>query len=122
MKQTKYGDSQVIAYQDDDLKSPDFQNIVIQGKSHWKDLCNEYVEDRINKGLNPDYGSCVLGAGLAVYYLAPKKRKPVHKMIISATEVSCMQGSCVWESCKDKVIEFLNKSGIESFYKPGWLD
>lgn len=82
----------------------------------WRDGCKAYFRA---KG---DIGSCVLGAGIYVMHLGPRQRKPRKKMIISATQVSPAQGSCIWESCKDVPMDYLKREGIEVFYEYGNLD
>ena len=104
----------VTVYQDSDL--PKLQNAIDCAKTLWRDRCQTYM----NK--NGDTGSCVMGAGIKIDYLAPRCRNRRNLMIISASEVCNAQGSLVWEDSVKEVVEYLKSKGIEAYYASGIMD
>lgn len=106
-----YKDEEITAYNDKDLES--FEKIILQAAELWRNRCNEYLEK------NGDLGTCVLGAGFEVHYLAPRCRKPQYKSILSASTASNCQGASVWESSKDEIMAFFKANGIEVHYDCG---
>lgn len=101
-------------------KNKDLDNSFIKtieaAKQLWKSSCEE------NYKKYGDEGSCVIGAGICIYFIPPKCRNPTVRQIISSNEVSCAQGSLNWERGLDEVIEFLSKNWIEAKYIPGYMD
>lgn len=105
----------MIIYKDKDF-TYEFNKIVEQAKSLWKEICKDNFEKY------GDEGSCVLGAGIEIKYLPKKCRKYRHKFIIEENEVSKCQGSLNWERRIEEVLEFLKKNNIEAHYNSGYLD
>jgi hypothetical protein len=103
-------------YRDEDLAKQDFKIIIADALILWQNKCAEYYK------INGDVGSCVLGAGFAVLYLGPRKKKPVKRIIIDAFDATRAQGSCTWESSKPTVEAFLKDRGIDCTYEWGNLD
>lgn len=98
------------------VTSQAFVAAVDAAKVFWAKRCAETIAQ---KG---DYGTCVLGAGLVVNYLAKGKRKPRDLKIISAHDVTNAQGSCVWETSYREAIAFLAGRGIIATYEAGNMD
>ena len=88
---------------------------ILDARKLWAQRCAEYV---VKHG---DVGTCVTGAGIAVDYLPPRRRKSVEKTILRVPDTAA-QGSCTWEASVPEVIEFLRARGIEAHYKCGWMD
>jgi hypothetical protein len=85
-------------------------------KDLWRVQCQEYLDK------NGDQGTCVLGAGIYVYHLAPNCRTPRPKTIIEVYEVCRAQGSLVWEDSVKEILEYLRQSGIDARYAAGNMD
>jgi len=104
---------ETIVYQDADLRG----NQAIEcAKTMWRDRCKTYLDT------NGDQGTCVLGAGIYVYYLAPRCRAPRPHTIIWVTDVCFAQGSLVWEDSVKEVLGYLRAQGIEARYDAGRMD
>ncbi len=82
----------------------------------WTARCNEYHEK------NGDQGTCVLGAGIAVDYRAPRCRRSQQLIIIPAHSVTGAQGASVWEASVKEVLGFLKERGIDARYAAGNMD
>jgi hypothetical protein len=85
----------------------------------WEKLTSDYVKE------NGDQGTCVLGAGIEVLYIAkrtPKLKKLTTKMIIR--QPRCSQGATCWEAERlQRVLDYLTENGIENArYNPGRMD
>lgn len=91
-------------------------NVIAKAEQVWRDASKEEFE-KIG-----DVGSCIMGDGVAITYLGPRKRKPVTKIIISSSRVACAQGSIHYERHKDKALKVLKDHGIDCFYKWGMMD
>jgi hypothetical protein len=66
-----------------------------------------------------DRGTCVLGAGLAVWYLAPRKRRPVLRVLVSPPG----QADCAW--CAEGATRLLRTflpEGAEVEFEYGRMD
>jgi hypothetical protein len=115
MKKVKlYENREVTAYNAEDLNTKN--EIINRAISIWHDKCKEF------EIVNGDMGTCVLGAGIEVYFLYPRCRKPKQFMIISASQVTGCQGSIVWEKSVEEVVKFLKENGIEAQYNCGYMD
>lgn len=114
MKTISYRSETIECYQDADLKDPNFLDICKKAKQLWVQRCNEYI----NK--NGEAGTCVVGAGFAVWYLPPRARKPQQKMVIVPPKN--LQRSITWESSKDEIMGFFKENAIEVEYKMGAMD
>lgn len=105
-------DKDVRAYQDKDLDK--LQPLFQHAAELWLTKQIEYATER------GDVGTCVLGAGIQVLYMAPRKRKATYKVIIPAP--GYRQGACTWEASKNEILELLSKFGVEASYNPGFMD
>lgn len=95
----------------------EFDGVIDAVRDVWRSQIRDYVKK------HGDMGTCVLGAGIAVYWVPKGKRKIVHKMVISADDVTCAQGSITWEHSVRAMIELLAEGGLEgAFYEPGNMD
>jgi hypothetical protein len=92
------------------------RGVIDQAKEMWQKRCDEYIRRY------GDNGTCVLGAGISVYYIPKRCRKAISGRIITQNDVTNAQGSLVWEKSVDEVIGFLKTNGIECFYNPGNMD
>lgn len=86
-------------------------------KAQWKKSCASYFKKNGDK-----IGSCVLGAGIAIWGIPKGMRKARRLVIIDAWSVSPGQSSLIWEHGVDAVVAFLKKSGIDAYYVPGRMD
>lgn len=111
-----YTGFEVTAYQEVDVSSEKFKGIVQDAKTLWKAKCESNFQEF------GDSGSCVVGAGIYVYYLGKGKRKAEKRMIISASKVSCCQGSLNWEHGQEEIVSFLKENGIEAKFEYGQMD
>lgn len=93
-----------------------FLNIVTQAKDMWKKICEENF---VKYG---DEGSCVVGAGISIYFIPPRCRNYRRSYIIRADDVTNCQGSLSWERDIEKVIEYLKNNGIDCHYNGGRMD
>lgn len=115
MKTAKlYSGKTVNAYQKQDLMKGAIQSVIKMARNLWNTRTQEYVKE------NGDIGTCVLGAGITVWYIPPRCRRPRELMIIPSP--ACAQGSVCWEHSKDEVMEYLKKYGIETNYEWGRMD
>ena len=76
-----------VIYTNADLNSSKFQLSVTLAKNYWKRQCDKYVS------AHGDQGTCVLGAGIEIWHLAPRCRIPRDYEIISQHQVTGAQGS-----------------------------
>lgn len=93
-----------------------YRYVITKASALWETRCKAYLN------AHGDQGTCVLGAGIEIYYLAPRCRRPGKKMIISASRICAAQGASVWESSVKEVLEYLRKRGIECQYNSGNMD
>ena len=104
----------VTAYQGEDLK--EWEPVISEATEKWRSRCKAHADAK-----KPD-GTCVLGAGFSVYFIPPKCRKPVEKMIIFASSVAHNQDSLNWEESKTDIEEFIRSKGLDVHYKWGNMD
>lgn len=112
MKKVKVFDTEVTVYNDKDLEIS--AATIHNANLLWKCKTREYIEK------NGDMGSCVLGAGIDVYHLPKRARKPKTITIINAPSMA--QGSICWEHSVKDIIQYLKDNGIEAHYNCGWMD
>lgn len=106
-----------VCYQEKDLNTADILGTVQLAKAMWTRLCSDYV------ARNGDVGTCVLGAGIFVNYVAPRARSRSRKMLISASSVSgSAQGASVWEHSVKEVLQYLRDRGVQAEYFAGSMD
>lgn len=104
------------AYQEIDTNSERFKSIVQEATTLWKAKCeSNYAE-------HGDNGSCVLGAGIYVYFIPKGHRKEEKRMIICASDVSCCQGSLNWEIGINDILSYLKENGIDAKFEYGTMD
>jgi hypothetical protein len=90
-----------------------FKDIVDEARNLWQNLMYEY------HSIHGDVGTCIIGNGIKVTYLAPKCRIPKDMKIISPRGY---QGSLVMDTTASKIVEFLKSKGIECYYDSGSMD
>ena len=90
---------------------------ILHAHDIWTDGCKAYVR------ANGDKGTCVLGAGIAVPYMAPGKRKVDYKIILHVPYTAA-QGSLTWEGkALQETLDLLHKVGLtEAYYHAGYMD
>jgi hypothetical protein len=88
--------------------------ILEEARKLWAERIAEYVK------LHGDVGSCVLGAGITVSYLAKGKRKPVRRLVIYPP--THVQGSCTWEASQKEIVQFLRDRGVDASFAYGNMD
>lgn len=104
-------------YRDADLEKPEFIAAVEEASKLWKEECEEYL------AVYGDKGSCVRDEGIKVRYLPPRARKWREKTIIWPIRlIGRVTGSLVWEHSADKIVDFLQKRGVDAFFDEGYLD
>ncbi len=98
---------------DDDLARA--EPFIEAARKTWAQRAGEYLRTR------GDEGSCVLGAGISVPYLAPGCRNPRDRMLIDAPGG---QGSLTWEDSVSEIVKFLQTQGglPGAFYSCGRMD
>ena len=79
----------------------------------WQRKCEEYLKK------NGEQGANVVGAGIGVQYLGPRRRLYRPKMIISASTVVSSYCNLVWEDSVDEVVNFLQQNGLPSAHYIG---
>jgi hypothetical protein len=111
---TNYCGEEYTAYNDKDLAS--FTDVINKATAMWRERCkNHFVK-------HGDTGTCVMGAGIVVEYIAPRCRKSKRLTIISANSVASAQGSTNWEESEDDIVAYLKENGVECSYYCGWMD
>jgi hypothetical protein len=65
-----------------------------------------------------DEGTCVLGAGIAIYYRAPRQRKPSIHVIVDAP----FQGNVGSARACERALKLLRDGGIDAFWHDGRMD
>ena len=78
----------------------------------------EMVDQTIIDKKIKDNGSCVLGAGIYIYYRAKGKRIPIRMLIISAP----FQGNISIQESLEPSLKYLKKQGIDCWYSDGNMD
>ena len=111
-----YKGCKVIAYQETDLNETAFKTVVNDAKNLWKAKCESNFQEC------GDVGSCVVGAGIYVYYIGKGKRKADKRMIINAMSVSSCQGSLNWEHGQEEIVSYLKENGIDAKFEYGTMD
>ena len=115
MKQVElYKGRTVNAYTDADLSQ--FVGAVRNAKAKWQELC------LADFNANGDRGTCVLGAGIYVWYIAPRCRKPSKHFLIRSNAVASCQGSVNWEGSKNEIMGMLSAEGLCVEYEWGNAD
>lgn len=103
-------------YRPAEIETPKFITAVEAAKKIWRKSCEAHF------AMHGDYGTCVMGAGIYIYLIPLRCRKPQKYFIIRAHEVSCCQGSTNWESGRQEVLDYLKAQGIEAHYEWGIMD
>lgn len=111
MKNVKDYDGQMIeCYQDKDLEkfSKDFEEIQDRWFEIWKARGSK------------DEGTCCLGVGLRVNYVAPRCRTPKSKLVVNWT---WSQGDLEAQRTKDEILELCESYGLTGVsYECGRMD
>lgn len=102
---------ETTVYRDADLAK--VAHIIEKAQEMWAMLTKAYVKR------HGDRGTSVLGDGIAVWYLGPRKRKPELRRIVFPRGA---QGSMNYEIFKNQVMTFLARYGIETEYLWGRMD
>lgn len=104
-----YTGTKIWALQDADIASPSVAAAIEAARSAW-------AEDLSKSG--GDRGTCVIGAGLAVPYVGPRKRKIQHLILVEPPGLS----DCKW--CVHRAREILDKAlpGVEVSFAWGRMD
>lgn len=105
-----------MVYKQSDFETLEFHTAITNATIMWRERCEAYYNH------HGDVGSCVIGAGIEVDFMAPHCKKVSQKMIISVSHVSPTQGSCVWEDSITDIIAYLRERGIDAHYNPGRMD
>jgi hypothetical protein len=71
-----------------------------------------------DRGLFRDEGTCVLGAGIAVYAVPPRCRKPKLTLLIDAP----FQGNVGSAKASERALKWLQGQGVEAFWYDGTMD
>jgi predicted nuclease of restriction endonuclease-like (RecB) superfamily len=103
-------------YREADILEADFLAAVAEARELWRQRCQEFVD------ANGDQGCCIVGAGIAVRFLAPRARNWRWKHLIYPHEVTNYQGNLTWETSQAEIIELLRHRGIDSVFLPGAMD
>lgn len=103
-------------YRTADIETTKFKDAVAVAKDMWMKSCIKHYE------AHGDSGSCVLGAGIYIYLIPLRCRKPQKYFIISAYDVACSQGSTNWEYGRKEVLDYLTAQGIDAHYSWGSMD
>jgi hypothetical protein len=112
----KGADYTVTAYQERDLETGPVAAAINVTATMWRDRCQKYLDTQ------GDRGTCVLGAGIEIYYLPKRCRFPKSKMVIPVYQVVAAQGSLVWEESVEDILAHLKSKGVEASYNPGRMD
>lgn len=67
---------------------------------------------------NSDEGTCVLGAGIAVYGIRPRCRKPVMMTLTRQP----FQGNVGSYRASQRALRWLQNQGVEAFWNDGAMD
>lgn len=87
-----------------------------------RDLWLNATKEEFEKDGKRDSGCCILGDGVVMDVILPRKRKASQMMLISAREVQQCQGSLHYERCKSVAVDYLRANGIDAYYNSGWMD
>jgi hypothetical protein len=90
--------------------------VLEEARALWRDRCAATFSR------SGDVGTCVLGAGIAVYVRPPRTRVPRRRIVIPAEDVTRAQGASVWEESVHEVIAVLAERGVVAEYHPGAID
>jgi hypothetical protein len=103
------GGDQVTAYQDADLLP--LQAVFKIAEDAWHTVW-------VARGCI-DEGSCILGVGISIWYLAPGKRKPERLQVV---RWKGSQGDFEASRLKSIPMDILSKAGLEPMYDAGVMD
>jgi hypothetical protein len=102
-----------IVYRDADLEA--LAPALSEAAALWRTRCAEYVAQ------HGDVGTCVLGAGIAVPYKAPRARTVTYRVMLRPPDTAA-QGASTWEASVHEVIALLESRGVHAVYSPGFMD
>ena len=104
----------VQTYRDKDLNSYWFNEAIRTSKGRWSNRITSYVKE------NGDRGACTLGAGIYVWYVPPKCRKPRPRLILAPPAAT--QGEHAWTHSAQDVVDYLKSQDIYCWFNNGRLD
>ncbi len=90
-----------------------FAKLIGDARRLWNQRAREYFE------AHGDRGTCVMGAGIAVYQIPPRCKK--HRSVI-IIDSPLYQGCLTWEASVNEVLDFLRNGGLDCFYAAGMMD
>lgn len=92
-----------------------------QASHIWHLAIEAAADERVRKGERRDVGTCVLGAGLGVYFLAPGETQAEEQTMI--TPPCRYQGSMSWKGIPFDVVKlYLKCCGFDAHYIRGRMD
>ena len=98
-----------LCYEQSDLESGSVVELLQNAEEMWNDACRDYVDE------HGDKGATVSRAGIAVWFVEPRCRKPKIKIILNTGRLCC-QGSSVYEDTVKPILKHLKSKGIDAFY------
>ena len=101
-------------YTDKDFNK-DFALTVADAMNLWAHQCAQEV------ARNGDHGTCVIGAGIGVWY-KPARCRNERELRILDVPYTAGQGASTWESSVQQVINHLADKGIVAHYMTGRMD
>jgi hypothetical protein len=111
--QRVYGGDRKV-YRFSDLHDPKVEAVLKKAQDMYTKACQAHFKK------HGDFGSCVLGNGLAIAVKPPKARS-VFKLLICSPRGGGQSESAGY-SCKDPVLAFLKENGIDAWYECGRMD
>lgn len=103
---------ELVSYKQKDLVQPAFLEAVEEARVLWAGRIEAFVRE------HGDQGTCVLGAGIAVYVGVGKRMRG--RIVLQPP--TGKQGASVWEESVNDVVAFLAAKGISAYYSAGRMD
>jgi hypothetical protein len=97
----------------------DFNFATLQAVARAADLWATRVQQYVTT--HGDRGSCVWGAGIAIYYKPPMAIDPEMRFLLKVPALA-NQGSLTWEESVNDAIGLLKEAGLDAFYHAGQMD
>lgn len=76
------------------------------------------ADAELEKQPRPHEGTCILGAGVALYEIPPRCRNPRHKLVVQVNA----QGSIAIERSLKPALEYLEANGVHCYLDHGNMD
>ena len=93
-----------------------FKEEIARAKDAWEKAAGEVFKR------DGDRGSCIVGDGIKLAVIMPRKRKPEYVMLIPSREVAWCMGSAHYEATKDVALRMLQRVGLPVIYDFGRMD